>query len=257
MDVSFLTELAGTAGFAAVITLAGGDASAPATPTHPVTTLRCELDALPLSEAAEWRPHASKVPGVAHKCGHDGHMAILALVFRRILRAHATFLQRGRIVLLFQPAEETGTGAAAVVTDPRLRTAMSAGSGLALALHNASDMPAGVAHVRAGTLACASRGVRLHLQGAHAHVAYPETGVSPLKVLVALVNELEGMQARSEARRIARRTSSSSSDGEPPAKRAAEAPFPAVAITYARLGTEPNYGIAPGEAELLVQGERG
>ena len=80
----------------------------------PTVLLRADLDALPITEA-EGNPHRSENEGVAHLCGHDGHMTILAEVGRRIATKRPA---RGRVVLLFQPAEETGEGAAAVLADP-------------------------------------------------------------------------------------------------------------------------------------------
>ena len=176
MHVEYIERLAGTAGLAVVLQRS---AAAAADDTNAVTLLRCELDALPLKEAAGWRAYASKNEGIAHKCGHDGHMAILLLAFRRLLLAPDAFLKRGRVVLLFQPAEETGDGAVAIVKDARFQKAVQGDNAVALALHNVPGMPEGLARVRTGTLSCASRGMQIRLQGAHAHAAYPETGVSP------------------------------------------------------------------------------
>jgi len=76
--------------------------------------IRAELDALPILEA-EGPEHRSEVDGVGHLCGHDGHMAILFAVASALSR-HAPAI---RVVLLFQPAEETGAGARAVLDDPK------------------------------------------------------------------------------------------------------------------------------------------
>lgn len=80
----------------------------------PVVMLRCELDALPIEEENDFA-HRSKVSGVSHKCGHDGHMAIVAGVG---LNLQEKIYKRGKVILLFQPAEETGKGAYAVLNDP-------------------------------------------------------------------------------------------------------------------------------------------
>ena len=77
----------------------------------PTVLLRADLDALPIREANDFG-HRSQVDGVSHKCGHDGHMAILAESGRRLARRRPA---RGRVVLLFQPSEETGAGAAAAM----------------------------------------------------------------------------------------------------------------------------------------------
>ena len=81
----------------------------------PTVMLRAELDALPIEETGDV-PHASTIPERGHMCGHDGHAASLlgcAYAFARQRPA------RGRVVLMFQPAEEDGSGAAAVIADPR------------------------------------------------------------------------------------------------------------------------------------------
>ena len=83
----------------------------------PSILLRAELDALPIPETIRL-PHGSKQPGVAHKCGHDGHMAILDGVAARLAEQS---IARGRVGLLFQPAEESGAGAAAVLADRLFR----------------------------------------------------------------------------------------------------------------------------------------
>ena len=76
----------------------------------PTVMFRAELDALPIEELSD-APHRSRIDGKAHLCGHDGHMAILAALGRGLGRARP---ERGRVVLMFQPAEENGAGAAAV-----------------------------------------------------------------------------------------------------------------------------------------------
>jgi metal-dependent amidase/aminoacylase/carboxypeptidase family protein len=77
----------------------------------PAILFRAELDGLPIHETGmpEWR---SQIAGKGHMCGHDGHMAILCGLARRL---QAERPARGRIILMFQPAEETGAGARAVV----------------------------------------------------------------------------------------------------------------------------------------------
>lgn len=80
----------------------------------PTVLFRAELDALPITEETGLG-HRSTIAGKAHLCGHDGHMATLAALARGLGRQRP---RRGRVVLLFQPAEETGAGAAAVLADP-------------------------------------------------------------------------------------------------------------------------------------------
>ena len=70
----------------------------------PTVMVRSELDGLPIEEISD-APHRSTTPGKAHLCGHDGHTTILAALARALGRQRP---QRGRVVLMFQPAEEDG-----------------------------------------------------------------------------------------------------------------------------------------------------
>lgn len=149
----------------------------------PGILLRCELDALPIQETNDFE-YRSQRSGVAHKCGHDGHMAILLQVAKRL---HQQPPDDGRIILLFQPAEETGAGAAAVVADPKFQVLNPS---YAFALHNMPGYPLGSVILRQGTMNCASRGVVIKLQGKTAHAAQPETGQSPAAAMSTIIHEL-------------------------------------------------------------------
>ena len=78
---------------------------------------RADIDAVAIAEKSPL-PYCSENPGVAHKCGHDGHTTML-LMLAGLLHEHP--LERGRILLLFQPAEENGQGAQLVLQDPWFR----------------------------------------------------------------------------------------------------------------------------------------
>ncbi|ETD83389.1 amidohydrolase [Rhodobacter capsulatus] len=187
----------------------------------PTVLIRCELDALPILETGTVA-HRSDVPGKAHLCGHDGHMAIVAGVARGLARQKP---RRGRAVLLFQPAEEDGSGAAAVIADPAFAQIRP---DLALSLHNYPGLALGHGVVRPGPANCASRGIRIRLTGRTAHAAQPETGLSPGPALAQLIARLPGL-----------------GKGGP----VTDPAFSLVTVTHARLG-EPAFGIAPAEAEL-------
>ena len=83
----------------------------------PTILFRAELDALPIQEKNNL-PWASKLPGVSHTCGHDGHMTMLLALGRVISRNP---IKCGKVVLMFQPSEENGQGARAVVSDARYK----------------------------------------------------------------------------------------------------------------------------------------
>ena len=149
----------------------------------PTVLLRAELDALPIMEHGT-HAHRSCREGVAHLCGHDGHMAILCGVARHL---HHSPPPRGRVILLFQPAEETGAGARAVLADPRFAALRP---DWAFALHNMPGLPLGALAVAAGPASCASVGLELAFRGVEAHAAFPETGRSPAQALHALMDWL-------------------------------------------------------------------
>jgi amidohydrolase len=188
----------------------------------PSVMLRAELDALPIQESSDI-PHRSACPGKAHLCGHDGHMAILAGVALALGRRRP---RRGRAMLLFQPAEEDGSGARAVLTDTRFREFWP---DFAFALHNLPGLPLGQVALAEGLVNCASRGMQIRLFGRTAHASTPELGVSPRAALVRL---LAGITPLGEG-----------GDLNPE--------FAMVTVTHARLG-EPAFGIAPGDAELWL-----
>lgn len=186
----------------------------------PTVLLRAELDALPIHEAG-YHAYRSKHQGISHKCGHDGHMAILAAVGQWLASERPA---KGRVVLLFQPAEETGTGAAAVIGDPRFNTIAP---DYAFALHNLPGFPFGRVIVRNGSFSSASRGATIQLHGTSAHAAQPETGRSPAPVLAELIQKLSQL----------------------PASLAAPKETAFVTVVGARLG-EKAFGTAPDSAEL-------
>lgn len=136
----------------------------------PTVLLRCDMDALPIDEGDRLEHH-SLTPGVAHKCGHDGHMTMMVGAAQALGR-----LERGRVVLLFQPAEEVGRGARAVIEDERFDEIRP---DLALALHNLPGFPLGTVVLQEGAMACASRGLEVNYEGVSSHAAEPDKGRSP------------------------------------------------------------------------------
>lgn len=189
----------------------------------PRVLLRCELDGLPITELSD-RPHRSGIDGKGHLCGHDGHMAMLAGMARLLGRGRPV---KGSVVLMFQPAEETGEGAARVVADPGFADLRP---DYAFAIHNFPGMPLGHVGVVDGPASCASRGMRVRLTGRTAHASQPETGQSPAPALARLMLDMPDLSHGADL-----------SDPD----------FTLVTVCHARLG-EPAYGIAPGEAEIYA-----
>ncbi|MBM9512775.1 amidohydrolase [Desulfogranum marinum] len=186
----------------------------------PTVMLRCELDAVPVQERSQL-DYCSKINGVAHQCGHDGHMAIVAAVGMELA---AKRTQHGRVVLLFQPAEENGMGAKAVLQDPRFEAIRP---DVAFALHNLPGYPLGQIIVRPGTFNCASRGMSVKLSGSTAHAAQPETGQSPAAAMCTCIQKISAL---------------------PPATVPADETAFAT-VVGAQLGKKA-FGTAPGEAQI-------
>ncbi|MCK4413882.1 MAG: amidohydrolase [Candidatus Eisenbacteria sp.] len=149
----------------------------------PGVLVRCELDALPIPEGRD-APHASQHAGVSHKCGHDGHMAIVSGLAPRLRQRP---VRHGLVALLYQPAEETGRGAARVVGEPRLR---ALDLDYVFALHNIPGYPLGTFLYREGVFASASQGMTIDLEGATAHAAEPQKGRSPALAVAELIQLL-------------------------------------------------------------------
>ena len=188
----------------------------------PTVLFRCELDGLPIRETGT-PPHRSTNDDTGHLCGHDGHMAIMAGLARRLSRDRP---RRGRAVLLFQPAEETGAGAAAVIADPKFA---AIAPDYAFSLHNMPGLALGQVGLAEGPVNCASRGLAITLAGKPAHASAPESGRSPMAALAALMPALTG---------LGRGTLD-------------DPDFALVTVTHARMGA-PAFGIAPGEATLFA-----
>ncbi|NIZ15479.1 amidohydrolase [Phaeobacter sp. HF9A] len=188
----------------------------------PVLGIRCELDALPIPEENQIS-YVSQVPGHGHLCGHDGHMAMVLGVAMDLADRRPA---RGRVVLIFQSAEETGEGAIAFRAAPDFA---GIAPDMVLALHNLPGLSRG--HVELPTQAanCASRGARIRLTGRTAHAAAPQDGLSPARVLAELMTELAALGPGGDLRED----------------------YALTTVTHATLGA-PTFGVSPGVAELWV-----
>ena len=128
--------------------------------------------------------------GPRHLCGHDGHTAAL-LGLALLLEGKAL----GKtVILLFQPAEETGAGAAACCELFSLE-GLTRENACILGSHNIPGEPMGTALFRRGTFACASCGLDIGLHGSPTHAAYPENGINPSAAVAQLALELPVLAA--------------------------------------------------------------
>jgi len=150
----------------------------------PVLLFRSELDALPIEEL-DVHGHASRHPGVSHKCGHDGHMAIVCGLAQRLAEHRP---ERGAVHLLFQPAEETGTGAAAVLADPAFEAIRP---DFAVAIHNMPGFPLRSLVIKPGSITAAVRSLVVRFGGRTAHASEPEKGENPALAIAGLLQGCE------------------------------------------------------------------
>lgn len=181
--------------------------------------IRAELDGLPVTEQTGL-PYQSTHSGRMHACGHDGHMAIL-LGVAEWLKDHRP--EKGSVILLFQPAEETGEGAARVLSDDRFKQLQI---NRAIALHNLPGYKENTLYIRSGTFACASAGFKVSFRGKSSHAAYPEQGINPgakIAEFIQAVNSLHDRYIYKDK-------------------------ITAATVTYLKLGEEA-FGISPGTGQ--------
>lgn len=153
--------------------------------------LRADMDALPMTEFNTFA-HASQTPGKMHACGHDGHTVML-LAAARQLAAQRNF--DGTVYLIFQPAEEGGAGAQAMLDDGLLRQfPMEAVFGM----HNWPGMPVGCFAVAAGPVMASSNEFRITIHGKGGHAAMPHTGTDPLPVACQIVQGFQTILTRNK-----------------------------------------------------------
>jgi len=134
--------------------------------------IRGDIDALPIQEVNDFE-HKSKVDGVSHKCGHDGHTTILIGLARKLSEEKP---ERGEVILLFQPAEETGEGAKAVIADDYFKKLKV---DFVYALHNLPTFPKKEVIIREKQFNAHVISMIVKLHGKTAHAAEPEFGHNP------------------------------------------------------------------------------
>lgn len=160
----------------------------------PTVALRAEMDARPLpkgqEEPASHSPR-SLIPGVMHNCGHDVHAAIL-LGVAGLLKANVDKLS-GKIVFVFQPAEETVGGADDIVND---RVLEKLGVDMIFAEHSAPGMPVGTLAISPGDTLAGSNYFSLTLAGRGSHAAAPTDGDDVALSAMKVAQEISFAPAR-------------------------------------------------------------
>lgn len=152
----------------------------------PTVLFRAELDALPIHEVNTFQ-HRSKHEKISHKCGHDGHATILIALAKKLSENP---FSKGKIALLFQPAEEIGTGAKAVLNDSKFKHIHP---NYVFALHNLPGYPMHQIVIKEGAFTASVKSVTIKLFGKTSHAAEPEHGINPslaISEILQLTNAL-------------------------------------------------------------------
>lgn len=155
-----------------------------------VLAFRADMDALPIEEQTN-RPYASKTPGRMHACGHDGHTAML-LGTAKYLAATRDF--DGTVITVFQPAEEGGAGARAMLEDGLTDRF---GINRYFALHSLPGVPVGQFATRQGSIMAATAQFDVVIEGKGAHGAMPSQGIDPIVVAAHIISALQTISSRS------------------------------------------------------------
>ncbi len=186
----------------------------------PEIAIRCELDALPIDEVNPLA-YASVTSGVSHKCGHDGHMAIVAGLAAWLSTRP---FQAGKVRLLFQPSEENGQGAQALLADQKMA---GFSPDYVFALHNLPGYPLHEILVVPQQFSATVLSLAIYFEGAVAHAAQPEKGRNPSLAISEASIAIQQLVNPDPAGRD----------------------YTLITPVYTRIGS-PDYGISAGEGEV-------
>lgn len=151
--------------------------------------LRSDMDALPIAEMTG-KAWASQTPGVMHACGHDGHTAMLLGAAVGLAQSRAF---DGDVVLIFQPAEEGGAGARAMIEDGLFRRWPVHEI---YGMHNRPNLPIGEFTIAPGPIMGSVDTIDIEIEGVGGHAALPHQTVDPIPVVAALIQAVQTIAAR-------------------------------------------------------------
>jgi amidohydrolase len=154
----------------------------------PVLLLRADMDALPITEETA-HDYVSTIPGAMHACGHDAHVAIALAVAERLARTRGEW--SGTVRFVFQPAEEVGNGARAMIEEGVLD-----GVDAALGLHVWTGLPSGELGVTSGSLMASAASFEARVTGRGGHGAIPHEAVDPVYLATLIVQAWQGLVSR-------------------------------------------------------------
>ncbi|KAA0981549.1 amidohydrolase [Pseudomonas sp. ANT_J12] len=180
MGLEVHREIGGT-GLVASLTLGSSTA---------VVGLRADMDALLIHEDAPGRGHASTFAGKMHACGHDGHMTMI-LGAAKLLTESRDF--DGTVRFIFQPAEEHGCGAKAMIAD-RLFERFPVDD--IYGAHNMPGLPAGQIATRSGGIMASEDNFVIRIKGQGTHAARPHMGIDPIVIASEIVLALQTIVSR-------------------------------------------------------------
>ncbi len=155
----------------------------------PAVALRADIDALPVRETTGL-PFASRTEGRMHACGHDTHIAMLLGAARMLMDMRDDIY--GTVYLVFQPAEEIGTGASYMMRFGNWFDTVGAIFGG----HIWPDMPAGTVGIRKGPMMAATDKFTIHIHGKQSHGSQPQSGVDAVVVGAAMIMNLQTIVSR-------------------------------------------------------------
>ena len=151
--------------------------------------LRADMDALPIEEETNL-PYRSKIPGKMHACGHDGHTAMLLGAAQRLAQTRDF---AGKAVVIFQPAEEGGAGAMAMIDDGLMD---KFGIEEVYGMHNMPALPIGSFKLRKGPTMASADEITILVEGRGGHGAMPHQCIDPVVIGAQIVTALQTIASR-------------------------------------------------------------